>query len=131
MSVTSGGTAPNGLSSSGRSAGSAGSAGMSITLVTAQASPSRCHSQIDADRSSTLITTPTKPYDFVGSCAGRSSSGIWYWSPRSTRCTCRRLARSQKWIACPYRRPSSSSPTMPSSIIDGVPHSLVTSTSCV
>ena len=35
-------------------------------------------------------------------------------------------ARSQKWIAWPYELASSSSGTRPSSIIAGVPHSLLT-----
>ena len=58
MSEISGGTAPNGFSAGGRSSGSAGSAGMVMTLRTAQRSPSRCHSHTDPDRSSTLMTTP-------------------------------------------------------------------------
>src|SRR5262245_36489 len=61
MSVTSGGTALKPLSSGGRSDASAGSAGMSSTLVTAHAPPSRCHTQIDDDRSLSDTTTPTKP----------------------------------------------------------------------
>ena len=129
MSVTSGGTAPNGAITGGSADASAGSAGIVITLVTSQRSPERCHSHTDADRSSTETTTPTNPYDLVGSCAGRSSSTIWCSSPRSTSCTCRRRRRSQKCSLWPYLRPSSSSPTTPSSIIDGVPHSLVTATS--
>ncbi len=40
---------------------SAGSAGISITLRIFQSPPSRCHSQIDADKSLVEITTPTKP----------------------------------------------------------------------
>jgi hypothetical protein len=76
MSETSGGTAPKGFSAGGRSSGSAGSAGMVMTLRTAQRSPSRCHSHTDPDRSSTLITTPTKPHALAGSCAGRTSNTI-------------------------------------------------------
>ena len=129
MSVTSGGTAPNGAITGGRSAASAGSAGIVITFCAAHPPPSRYHIQIEADRSSTRTTTPTNPYALVGSCAGRSSSTIWCSSPRSTSCTCRRRRRSQKCSLWPYLRPSSSSPTTPSSIIDGVPHSLVTTTS--
>src|SRR6266540_3578178 len=71
MSDTSGGTAPNGLSAGGSSSESAGSAGMVTTLLTAQRSPSRCHSHTEPDRSSTLITTPTKPQAWAGSWAGR------------------------------------------------------------
>ena len=82
MSVTSGGTAPNPCSSGGSFSAAAGSAGMVMTLVAAHRSPSpvaagfSCQSQIDADRSSTLTTTPAKPYSLVGSWAGRSSSTI-------------------------------------------------------
>ena len=129
MSVTSGGTAPNGAITGGSADASAGSAGIVITLVTSQRSPERCHSHTDADRSSTETTTPTNPYDLVGSCAGRSSSTIWCSSPRSTSCTCRRRRRSQKCSLWPYLRPRSSWSLTPSSIIDGVPHSLVTATS--
>src|ERR1019366_9488763 len=106
---------------------SAGSAGMVIPLP-ARHSPSwRLHSQTEADRSSVLTTTPTKPQVCSGSWDGRSSRAIWCCSSRST--VCRRLpaARSQKCSACPYLRLSSSSGLIPSSIIDGVPHSLVMS----
>ena len=71
-----GGTAPKGLRAGGSSSGSAGSAGMVMTLVTAQVSPSRCQAQIDPDRSSTLMTTPTNPQVFSGSWDGRTSSTI-------------------------------------------------------
>ena len=77
MSVTSGGTAPKPFSSSGSWSASAGSAGIVITFLIAQSAPSRCHSQTEADRSSTETTTPTNPYALRGSCAGRSSSTIW------------------------------------------------------
>ena len=87
MSVTSGGTAPKPCSSGGSCSAGAGSAGIVITLVAAHWPSSSCQSQIDADRSSTLTTTPTKPYFLVGSCAGRSSSTIWCSSPRSIVCT--------------------------------------------
>jgi hypothetical protein len=76
MSVTSGGAAPKGFSAGGRSSASAGSAGMVMTLSTDHRSPSWCHSHTEADRSSTLITTPTKPNALDGSWAGRSSSTI-------------------------------------------------------
>src|SRR5262245_42256107 len=65
MSVTSGGTAPKPLSSGGRSSAAAGSAGISITLRMRHDAylllPSRYHTQIDAERSFKLVTTPTKP----------------------------------------------------------------------
>jgi hypothetical protein len=67
MSVTSGAAALKPCSIGGRSAASAGSAGMSITLTIFQ-SPgppfpawSRYHIQMDDERSSSEITTPTKP----------------------------------------------------------------------
>src|SRR6202030_398046 len=61
ISVISGGTALNGLSAGGSTLSSAGSAGISITLRTFQSPPSRCHNQIDADKSLVEITTPTNP----------------------------------------------------------------------
>ena len=67
MSLTSGGTAPNGWSAGGSWSASAGSAGMVIAFSTAHWPPSRCHSHTDAERSSTLITTPTKPQVLRGS----------------------------------------------------------------
>jgi hypothetical protein len=50
MSVTSGGTVPNGLRAGGKVSGSAGSAGMVMTLSARQLSPSRLHRQTEADR---------------------------------------------------------------------------------
>src|SRR5207344_2073010 len=47
MSEISGGTAPKGFSAGGRSSASAGSAGMVITLLTAQRPPSLCHDHTD------------------------------------------------------------------------------------
>src|SRR5579859_1674511 len=130
MSLTSGGTAPNPCSSGGSCSAGAGSAGIVMTLVTAQRPPSSsCQSQIDADRSSRLTTTPTNPYFFAGSCAGRNSSTIWYWSPTLTVCTRLRDFMSQKCSRCPYLPPSSRSGTTPSSIMEGVAHSDVTRTS--
>ena len=86
MSEISGGTAPNGLRAGGSSSGSAGSAGMVMTLLARPSGPRRwCQAQIDPERSSTLMTTPTNPQVLDGSWAGRSSSTIWCWSPRSTR----------------------------------------------
>src|SRR5215467_7958137 len=82
MSVTNGGTAPNPFKKGGSSSASAGSAGISITFFTAHPAPfpfrpfSRYQTQMDADRSFNETTTPRKPYAFVGSCAGRSSSAI-------------------------------------------------------
>src|SRR5688572_16778246 len=66
MSVTRGATALNPCSSGGRLAGSAGSAGISITFLTAHfpfplSPPSRYHSQMDDERSFNEMTTPTKP----------------------------------------------------------------------
>ena len=100
-----------------------------MTFCAANLPFSSCQSQIDADRSSTLTTTPTKPYFLVGSCAGRSSSTIWYWSPMSMVWMLVRVFMSQKCSRCPYLRPSSRSGTIPSSIIDGVPHVEVIATS--
>src|SRR5205085_589086 len=62
MSVMSGGTALKPCSSGGRVAGSAGSAGISITFLIPHLPLSRCHSQIDAERSFSETTTPRKPY---------------------------------------------------------------------
>src|SRR5215207_8547867 len=76
MSEMSGGTAANGLSAGGSSSGSAGSGGIVMTFSTAHRSPSWCHSQTDAEKSSTLMMTPTNPYAFDGSWAGRNSSTI-------------------------------------------------------
>src|SRR5215469_17548656 len=56
MSVTSGGTALKPLSTGGRSSALAGSAGIEITFLTAQPSPSRYQVQIDDDRSFRLMT---------------------------------------------------------------------------
>ena len=118
-----------GARAAGRPA-SAGSAGMEMTFWAAHLPSSPwCHSQIEADRSSTLTTTPTKPYSLVGSWAGRSSSAIWCSSPRSTVWMLVRVFMSQKCSRCPYLRPSSRSGTIPFSIIDGVPHSEVMATS--
>src|SRR5689334_24204248 len=67
MSVTSGGTALKSLSIAGNFAGSAGSAGISITFFKSHAPLSRCQSQTDADKSFNETTTPTNPYVLVGS----------------------------------------------------------------
>ena len=62
MSVTSGGTAPNGFRASGSWSGSAGSAGIEITFSAPKAPSSpRDHSQTEAERSAVETTTPTKP----------------------------------------------------------------------
>src|SRR6266566_8883921 len=61
MSVTSGGTALKSLSIAGSFSGSAGSAGISTTFLRSHAPLSRCHSQIDADKSFSETTTPTNP----------------------------------------------------------------------
>src|ERR1051326_8970667 len=126
MSVTSGGTAPNGLSAGGRSSGEAGSAGTVITLSARQVpSSDRLHRHTEAERSSVLTPTPTNPHVGPGGGDGRSSSTLWYCEPRSIVCRCLPAVRSQKCSWCPYFLPISSSRTSPSSIIDGVPHSLV------
>src|SRR5205814_2155746 len=61
ISVTSGGTALNPFRSAGSFSGSAGSAGISITFLISHVPLSRCHSQIDADKSLIETTTLTKP----------------------------------------------------------------------
>ena len=70
MSVTSGATALKPCRIGGSFSGSAGSAGISITFLIAHLPlpafapflpSSRCHSQIDEDRSLSETTTPTKP----------------------------------------------------------------------
>ena len=94
ISVTSGGTTPRSFSMGGKMAGSAGSAGTSITLRMAHCSPSLCQTQTALERFCKLTTTPTKPYVCVGSCAGRSSSTIWLSSPRSSCWRCLRRRRS-------------------------------------
>src|SRR5919204_1006626 len=129
MSVTSGGTAPKGCSAGGSSDASAGSAGIVIAFFAVHSSPPRRHSHTEAERASTLITTPTKPHVFRGSWAGRSSSTIWCSSPRSIRWTSLPSERLQKLRWWPKRRPSKSSGFRPLSIIDGVPHSEVIATS--
>src|SRR6187401_2197696 len=72
MSVTSGGHALKPLSIGGSCSGSAGSAGISITFLTAHLPPSRYQVQIEDERFSRLITQLTKPY---------------YLSPKSMVCT--------------------------------------------
>src|SRR5688572_19506267 len=132
MSETSGGTALNPWSIGGSTDGSAGSAGISITLRVFHVSlaSSWYHIQTELDRSARLITTPTKPYAFLGSCAGRSSSTICCSAPSSSFCTCLRLRRSQTCSEFPYFPPSSSSGFKPELTMFGVPHSLVIIVSC-
>ena len=86
-------------------------------------SSARSQSQIDALRSAVEVTTPTNPYALRGSCAGRSSSTIWFSAPRSISWTCLRVLRSHTCSLWPYLLPSSSSPIRPSSTMFGVPHS--------
>src|SRR5215472_10335049 len=73
MSVTNGGTALKPCSRGGRFAGSAGSAGISITLHTAHLlflPPSlRYHIQMEDERSFRETTTPTNPKVLLGSWA--------------------------------------------------------------
>ena len=128
MSVTSGGTAPNGCSAGGRSAGSAGSAGMVITLSAVQlvavAVPAphrrgqvlgRDHDADEPPRRVRVVGRAQLQHHLVLGAEVDASAGA---GPS---------ARSQKCSAWPYFWPSSSSGTSPSSIIDGVPHSLVIS----
>ena len=62
MSVTSGGTAPNGCRTGGSCSVSAGSGGMVMTFSALNVpSALRSHSQIEAVRSAVDATTPTKP----------------------------------------------------------------------
>jgi hypothetical protein len=95
-----------------------------MTLGLAQRSR-RGATQIDPDRSSTLMTTPTNPQVLAGSWAGRTSSTIWWASPRSTRWVRVLLDMLQKLRWWPKRRPSRSSGLRPFSNIEGVPHSEV------
>ena len=128
MSVTSGGTAPNGCSAGGRSAGSAGSAGIVMTLSTfhsvAVAVPApdrrgqvlgRDHHADEAPGRVRVVRGAQLQHHLVLVAEVDASAGGG------------RLARSQKCRRWPYLLPSSSSGTTPSSIIDGVPHSLVIS----
>ena len=128
MSVTSGGTAPNGCSAGGRSSVSAGSAGIVITLSTANSSPSRYQRHTDADRSSVLTTTPTNPQVASGSCAGPQLQHHLVLRPEVDPLQVLALGEVPE-VQCVavLLPPSSSSGTTPSSIIDGVPHSLVIS----
>jgi len=63
MSLTSGGTALNGLSAGGSALSSAGSAGISITLVSCHFPfpPPWCQVQTELERSLRLMTTPANP----------------------------------------------------------------------
>ena len=129
MSDTSGGTAPNGFNAGGRSSASAGSAGMVMTFSTAHRSPSRCHSHTDAERSSTLITTPTKPYALDGSWAGRSSSTIWCCIAKIDALGQRALGHAPEVQVVPELSAEQVLGISPPSIIDGVAHSEVTTVS--
>src|SRR6516165_2426081 len=126
MSVTSGGTALKPLSTGGSKSGSAGSAGIEMIFFTAHLLPSRYQVQIDDDKSFKLMTQLTKPYGFVGSCAGRNSNTSWCSSPKSISCKCLRLVKSQKCKRRPYWLPNRISGTRPFSKVSGLPHSLVT-----
>ena len=61
MSVTSGGTAPNGWITGGSCSASAGSGGISMTLVASTLPFLRSHIQTLALRSAVETTTPTNP----------------------------------------------------------------------
>src|SRR5215467_14053450 len=87
---------------------------------------SRHQVQIEPSRFVLSITTPRNPYSRIGSCAGRTSSAIWWLAPRSIVWTLRRARRSQKWTRWPYLFESRSWGTSPFSNCGGSPHSLVT-----
>ena len=100
MSVTSGGTAPNGLSAGGSRSASAGSAGMVITLSAAHWPPSRCQRKTEADRSSVEITTPTKPHVASRVVGGAQLQRHLVLRAEVDRAACAGARRrSQKWIA--------------------------------
>ena len=126
MSVTSGGTAPKPCSSGGSWSFGAGSGGIVAVFSMWNLPPSRHQVQIEPSRFVVSTTTPRKPYSRTGSCAGRTSSAIWWLAPRSIVCTLRRARRSQKWMRWPYLFESRSSGTMPFSNCGGRPHSLDT-----
>src|SRR5258706_11426338 len=71
MSVMNGGTALKPCRIGGRLAGSAGSAGISITFFIPHFPLSRYQIQIHAERSFSDTTPPRKPDAPGGSCAGR------------------------------------------------------------
>jgi hypothetical protein len=76
ISVTSGGTAPKPCSNGGSRSLDAGWAGMVAAFSAWNFAPSRHQVQIEPSRFVESITTPTKPYSLMGSCAGRTSSAI-------------------------------------------------------
>src|SRR5215471_5242582 len=111
ISVTNGGTALKPFRSGGSLSGSAGSAGISITFRTAHLlflpPSSRCHIQMEDEKSFRETTTPTNPKVFIGSWEGRSSSTICCSAPRSISCKWWRLSKFQMCSLRPYFPPSS------------------------
>src|SRR2546427_10944193 len=78
MSLTSAGTALNGLSAGGRSAGSAGSGGISITLRTDQLpSSARFQRQMEAVGGLVGATTPTEALGLGGLGGGGGSRDLF------------------------------------------------------
>ena len=95
-----------------------------MTFVAGKLAVLRCQSQIDADRSSTLTTTPTKPPLLRRVVRGAQLE--WHLVLVAQIDALDVAAcRPQKFSRWPNLRPSRSTGTMPSSIIDGVAHSEV------
>src|SRR5436189_207845 len=113
MSVTIGGTAPNPCRRGGSWSLDAGSGAIVAVFSMWNLPSSRHQVQIEPSRFVVSTTTPRNPYSRTGSCAGRTSSAIWWLAPRSMVWTLRRARRSQKWIRCPYLFESRSSGTIP------------------
>src|SRR5215510_396005 len=113
MSVTRGGTAPNPCRRGGSWSLDAGSAGIVAVFSMWNLPPSRHQVQIEPSRFVVSTTMPRNSYSRTGSCAGRTSSAIWWLAPRSIVWTLRRARRSQKWIRWPYLFESKSSGTIP------------------
>src|SRR6185312_15555449 len=77
MSVTSGGTAPNGLRAGGSASGSAGSAGIVITLSARQLPLSRLHRQTAAEHGERIrLLRGAVEDDQVGELLGRGADGV-------------------------------------------------------
>ena len=129
MSVTSGGTAPNGCSAGGRSVrvGRLGRDGDDLVdrPLVAVAVPAPDRRRTGPRSRPRRRRTPTSPRG-RGTGAAPAPSGAA--APRSTRLQVPARRRGPRSAARGRTCwPSSSSGTMPSSIIDGVPHSLVIS----
>jgi len=95
MSVTSGGTAPNPCRSGGSWSLGVGSAGMSPLCGIWRPRATRSRSSLPG-----LWCRPRRRGSRT--CAGRTSSAIWWLAPRSIVCTLRRALRFQKWTRWPY-----------------------------